>query len=270
MADRTADDDLDLKPAEAGTMFRLEMFATNFFLGYWRQMLAFLVTGLLGVLLWGQWTSYDQRLQRATAAEIADAVQGLPAEIPGLPMLIASDPSTDLGKIEAAGDQVLKIAEGARGAARVEGFLTAAELFRVTGKTDKQRAALTEASERGSGMLRYAAESGLANLELGNNEGDAAVARLKKLAAAQKGYLAEQATLDLALALEHLGRKDEALGVYADFEKKFKDSKRVELVEERRARLEAPPVAPAPAEVPADPNAPTEPPDPAAPAGGGE
>ena len=44
MADKTAEDDLDLKPAGAGMMFQAEMFFTNTFLGYWKYLV---VAGLV-------------------------------------------------------------------------------------------------------------------------------------------------------------------------------------------------------------------------------
>uniref|UniRef100_UPI0025A09F14 hypothetical protein n=1 Tax=Klebsiella pneumoniae TaxID=573 RepID=UPI0025A09F14 len=85
-------------------------------------------------------------------------------------------------------------------------LLDAAEAFRLADKRDKQRAALTAAAEGSTGILAYAAEGGLATLELAEGQGDAAVARLRKLSESQEGYLAEQATIDLGLALEHLGK----------------------------------------------------------------
>src|SRR5262249_32723999 len=137
-------------------------------LGYWRHLLTLLVLGLVAVLGYGQWSSYHQRAQRAATAEIADALAGLPAPLPALSDAIASGQPVDLAQAEQIGDKIVTIANASNGTARVEGLLTAAELFRVADKTDKQRDALKGASEHGSGMLAYAAESGLANLELEN------------------------------------------------------------------------------------------------------
>jgi hypothetical protein len=248
VADKTADDDLDLKPADAGAMFRVEMFLTNALLGYWKHLVALVVVVLLGILIWGQYTSWYQSGQRAVTAEIARAVSTLPAPVPYLPELIASGQEVDLAKIEQVGDDLVAIANGATGAARVEGLLLAAELFRMSDKVDKQRSALAAASEDAPGALRYAAESGLANLELAQGEGDAAVKRLRDLAGSEDGFLAEQAMIDLGMAYEQLGRDDEAGKVYDEFLTRFPKSTRTDQVQERKEGLgEAPaPSAPAP------------------------
>jgi tetratricopeptide (TPR) repeat protein len=269
VADKTADDDLDLKPADAGAMFRVEMFLTNTFLGYWKHLLAVVGVVLLGVLAWGQYRDTQRNHQRAYTAQIAQTMAALPADLEQLPEAIAQDPSIDRSKLESVGDDLVAVANGASGTAKSEALLKAAELFRLAGNVEKQRSALTAASSSAPSTLAYAAESGLANLELAQGQGDAAVERLKKLAASQKGFLAEQSTLDLGLALEQLGRKDEAYKVYDDFKTRFKDSPRIDLVDERESRLSsaaAPSGAPAPAPADAPAPAPTDAPAPAAPA----
>ena len=76
------DDDLELKPAKAGALFRAEMFTSNVVLGYWRSALTVVVVVLLGILLYGQYKNYNRRSQRGTAAEIAQEMAKLPAPLP--------------------------------------------------------------------------------------------------------------------------------------------------------------------------------------------
>ncbi|MEQ1501622.1 MAG: tetratricopeptide repeat protein [Myxococcota bacterium] len=271
MADKTADDDLELKPADAGAMFRVEMFTTNVLLGYWKYFVGAVVIILISILVYGQWNDYTRRTQRAATASIAEKLGELPAELPLLSESLANGETLDLPKIEAVGHDLVAIANGASGPARIEALLSAAELFRVAGKPDDQRSALNTAAAEGSGILGYAANGGLANLELAQNEGDAAVARLKALSQSQKGYLAEQATIDLGLALEHLGRKDEASAVYAEFMTRFPDSPRAEQVKMRQDRVAGAAPIPAPADgapAPADGTVPAAPGEAAPPAEG--
>ncbi|MEQ1571058.1 MAG: hypothetical protein ABMA64_35845, partial [Myxococcota bacterium] len=246
MADKTADDDLDLKPADAGAAFRVEMFLTNALLGYWKHLVAIVVVGLLGVLLWGQYRDWYVSSQRAVTTEISNSLRKLPAPVEALPEAFAAG-QADAAAVEGVGDELQAIANGAKGPARIESLLLAAELFRMTNKPDKQRVALEAATNDADGALRYAAEAGIANLDLAEGKGDLAVERLRRLAGEESGFLAEQSTLDLALALEELGRKDEANQVYVDFIATHQDSPRAERAKERQLRLQASAAAPAPA-----------------------
>jgi tetratricopeptide (TPR) repeat protein len=239
LADKTADDDLELKPADAGTMFRMEMFATNVLLGYWKHMLAVVVVVLLSILLYGQYRDYYRRTQRSTAALVADQMAKLPDMAPGLSEKVARGETIDKAQLETVGDEIVAIANGATGTARVEGLLTAAELFRLAQKVEKQRGALEGAAGASEGVLAFAAEEGLANLELGVGEGEKAVERLRKLAETHEGFLAEQAMLDLGLALEHLGKPGEADKLYSEFLTKFPESLRADEVKQRQARVAA-------------------------------
>jgi tetratricopeptide (TPR) repeat protein len=233
------DDDLDLKPAEAGAMFKFEMFATNFLLGYWKHLLGVVVTALLLILAYGQYRDYTRRTQREAAARISQRMSELPADLPTLAESIARGEPVDTAALGNVGDELVAIANGTRGTAQVEAFLTAAELFRLAGTADKQRDALLNAVENSDGVLHYSAVAGLANLELAQGNGDEAVARLQQLAQGYDGYLAEQAEIDLGLALEHLGKNDEARKVYDEFLQRFPDSSRKAEVELRQGRVGA-------------------------------
>lgn len=244
MADEKVPDELELKPAEAGAMFKAEMFATNLVLGYWRHGVALVVLVLLGILAWGQYGDWYRNTQRATAAHIADVMSGLPAPMVEIPSRLASGEAVDLAAVEKVADDLVAVANGAGGTARTEALMTAAELYRIVEKPEKQRTAL-EKAEGAPGVLGWSVGAALANLELEQGQGDSAVARLRKLSEAADGYLGEQALIDLGLALEHLDRRDEAAQVYADFLSRFPESKRADQVKARQARVSAPAVEPA-------------------------
>lgn len=255
---------------DAGVAFRAEMWLTNVFLGYWQVLVGVIVAGLLGILVYGQAGSYLQGQQRRAADEISKIelqayesvleavepelrpqVQMYSGNLPGLLILYQQEPMLELSEeqilpLGQAADELMTVAEGASGTAAMEAWLNASEYYRISGNTEGRRKALELASEasegfwqRRKGPLRYAAQGGLANLELEAGNGDSAVARLRTLSDELDGYLAEQATLDLGLVLEHLGRGAEAQTVYASFQSRWPESPRLEEVEARLDRLQS-------------------------------
>ncbi|MBA2321808.1 MAG: tetratricopeptide repeat protein, partial [Deltaproteobacteria bacterium] len=134
----------------------------------------------------------------------------------------------------------------ATGTASVEAWLKAAELYRLAGKPEPQRACLAAAADSDAGVLTYAANTGLAALDLEQGRPDEAIARLQRMMADEDDALAQSAALDLGLALESLGRTDEANRAYTEFATKWPASKHLEQVRARQTRLAvAPPPAPA-------------------------
>ena len=231
------DDDLDLKPADAGALFRAEMWATNAILGYWKHLLAVLIVGLLCFLFYGQYQSYVQRTQRAATSMISDVEAELPAPL----QILAAQSAAGILEIDAEeltdiGDRLTEVGRIANPPAKTEALLKAAEVFRIAGASDQRRAALQLAAEGAEGVLRFAVEGALADLELEVGEGDAAVDRLKALMEGE-GFLAQQAALDLGLALEQLDRSDEAVEIYDEFMHRWPDSARTDQVRERRSRV---------------------------------
>jgi hypothetical protein len=232
----TIQDDLELKPARAGAAFRAEMFVTDFALRYWKHAVAIVAVLLLSVLGYGQYTQYTVREQRRAAAEIAEALSKLEGPLPYIASQLAQGEVVDLVKVEAVGDELAAIANGATGTAAAEARMSAAEAFRLAGNKAKQREALTRASPDAEGVLAWSVESALANLDLEEQKGDDAVAHLEKLSKGA-GFLAEIATLDLGLAYESLARPADAARVYADFLTRFPTSTRTDEVKARQARL---------------------------------
>jgi hypothetical protein len=227
LADDDDDDDLEFEPADAGVAFRAEMAATNFFMGYWRHIVAVLVLVLLGFLGYGQYDTWYQGDQRETSRSIFEAEKRV--------LMAEEEPPPEV--FTELADELVAIAELGRGTARIEALLKSAEYYRVAGNTAKQRSSLEAVAESGPSVTGFTAKAALANLDLDAGDSDSAVARLLALMEASEGSLAQQAALDLALMYEHLGRVDEARSLYAEFPARYPDSVYNEQVSARLTKL---------------------------------
>ena len=227
-----SDDDLDLRPADAGFLFRAEMWATNAVLGYWKHALTVAGVFLLSLLAYGQFGSWEQTSQRRASASIALVESEMSASLIELSQRAAMGVAhVDKESTSQAADKLLAIASGISGTAQVEALLKAAELYRLAGATDKQREALERATETSTGILGYSAQGALADLELEADD-KAALERLKALQVEHGGFLAEQALLDLARAYEHFEMATEAREIYEQFVAKWPESVRLEVAEQ--------------------------------------
>lgn len=218
MAEPEDNSDLQFTQAEAGLAFKGEMWAMNMLLGYWKHILSVICIGLASILIYGQYQNSVLRTQRSISAEIAMALNELPGELQELPAIL----ETGIGDIKPDGIRAVavklqEIAAGKNGTAKVEALLKAAEIYRVIQDADGQRAVLDIAAIEANGALAYASQSALANLDLEQGDGVGAVARFEQLRTQSEGFFAQQATMDLALALEHLGKNGEAQQIYSEF-----------------------------------------------------
>jgi tetratricopeptide (TPR) repeat protein len=294
---------------EAGLGFKVEMAVQNFFLGYWKHLVAIVVIGLIGTLIYGQAKSWQQGQQRAASAQIAAieadlrdelakkldpmsqtlleqggySLQGVISVIGQMPpeqqqqvlmmspggsrlnmtlMTVGPEAQSVLGlttdqidtvllflgepddesratMIKSA-DALVALANESGGAAAVEALLEAAELYRVAGNADQRKVALEQAAAAtDEGVLHYAAVTGLAHAELEAGQADQAITRLRDLAKGaetESPFLAQEATFELASALEEAGKADEAGQVYTEFLTKWPDSPRADDVKRRQAR----------------------------------
>lgn len=236
MADESKQGDLDLGQEEAGFAFRAEMWLTDALLEWWKHILAVVVLGLLGILVYGQVRNMNQASQRATTSAIADVEAELPSSIGALAMARASGAeSEDDAKITEQASRLLSIAQQASGTAKVEAALKAGELFRLTGDAASQRTALDVAASEATGVLRYAALSALATLDLEEGKTDDGLGRYRELQL-EGDFLARRATLDLATALEAVDRAGEAVKVYDEFLAKWPTAAEIDEVNRRRAK----------------------------------
>ncbi|MEN0064482.1 MAG: tetratricopeptide repeat protein [Myxococcota bacterium] len=234
MSEKTdEEDDLEFQQADAGLLFRTEMWVTNAFLGYWPYLLGGVVVILLCFLLYGQYSAWVVSDQRASSQAIYEQIDDLPSLErigPGRAFGQALPEGTDLAE---RASKLEEVAEESRATARVEALLKAAELYRLADDAEAQRKVLEKAEGDANGVLAYGVQTSLANLELEAGDGDAAITRLRKLAD-RSDALGQQATLDLGRALETLDRDEEARKVYENFEEQWPDSSRLDEVRERK------------------------------------
>jgi len=239
VADSEDDDlDLELAPADAGALFRAEMWATNTLLGYWKHLVAVLIVALLGFLFWGQYTSNVQRTQRGGAGQIAEALSALSVPLEELPEVVFfGETPVDKDELEKVAGSLESLAGTFTGIVRVEAHLKAAELYRLAGDRDAQRASLESALDGATGVLKFSAVGALANLELEVGEHEAAAARLQALVDGEEDFFAQQAALDLGLVYEAAEQTDAAAKVYEDFLTRWPDSEHASQISARRSRL---------------------------------
>jgi len=230
------DDDLEFQQADAGLLFRAEMWATNAFLGYWQYLLAGIVVILLGFLLWGQYTASVVSSQRGASQRIEQALGDLPSLDRIGPSRVFGQPLPDDADLPKSAKMLEEIAADSAGAARIEALMKAAELYRLEGQPKDQRRALIAAEGDAKGVLAFGVQSSLANLDLEEGDGESAVERLRDLAE-RDDVLGEHASLDLGRVLETLDRDEEAREVYDAFETRWPESSRLDEVRERKKAL---------------------------------
>lgn len=158
----------------------------------------------------------------------------------GTLLMFVGTPDADVtARIEQTGDRMMEIAKGVGGAASAEAALEAANLYRIAGNTDKRRQAYEHARSVGDGIVAFAAEQALADLELEAGNTDAGIERLRALLSHPDEFLAQEAALELGTNLEAAGRPDEARKVYEEFETKWPNAAALEEVRLRKERLAA-------------------------------
>jgi tetratricopeptide (TPR) repeat protein len=236
LADEPENKDLDLEIEDAGVAFRAEMWATDKLMRYYRELGGLVLLALFATLVYGQWRTYYQNGQRGTTSAIADIEESMPNTLIELVQLKAGmkpDEQIDEGETREAADSLLQVAEKGTGTASVEAALKAAELYRLLDANEDRRKALEFAKGKADGVLLYAAVAGLANIDIEEGQPDAALDKFKSLQN-ESPYLARQATLDMASALEALERYDEAVVAYDGYLQKFPDAPDIDDVQSRR------------------------------------
>ncbi len=130
------------------------------------------------------------------------------------------------------------MASSARGLARAEALLRAAEFYRRSGNGEGQREALALLiSDAPDGVVAFAGRSAMASLELEEGNHDEAVSHLLWLHNNTSHFLSEQSGSDLGLVYEHLKRNDEASALYTEMLADMPDGLRREMIEDRLSKL---------------------------------
>ena len=242
MAENVPTEDLAIRPDGAGVAFRTEMAVSNFVLGYWKPMVAVVIAGLVGTLVYGLWANEQQAAQRAFTGESAEVVETQGLDLQTLAQqkaLSNAEKPFDGSKAATAASSILAIAEKASGVAAYEGAMKAAEFARFGGDAATRRAALELAQKRATDdVFQLAAAGALATLDVEEGKGADAVARFDALRA-DKGFVGRRAALELASVQEALGRNDEAKATLSDLLTRWPDAPEKVDVDARLARLGA-------------------------------
>lgn len=221
---------------DAGVAFRTQMALYDFGMKYWKEGVAIVGVFLVGTLVYAKYQDLQVSAQRGWTGEIAKIEETLPDDIRfGLSAANLGDEQR--ASAREAADQLAEVGKGAEGSAAAEAWLKAAEYYRIAGEGAQRRAALQAAVPHAQGLLRYSAEGAIASLDLEEGKGQDAVGRLRALSQELDGYLAEQASFDLASTLEHLGNTGEAIAAYNSFITTYPESAWVEEATARKTRL---------------------------------
>ncbi len=233
------DEDLKIENEDAGALFRVEMAAVDFLGKYYLHLIAIAVATVVGVGLYGQYSQMYQAGQRNTTAAIADVVTDLPKDMMSLAATKAGfgpkGEDIDVEQLSESAGQLMELGAKGSNTASVEAYLKAAELYRLADDSASRRKALEAAAAGTTGVLRYAAVAGLANLDLEEDQVEQGLARFRELSL-DKGYLGQQASLDLAAALEVLDRAGEAVPVYDDYVRRWPKATNIDDVRQRREK----------------------------------
>ena len=247
-------EDIALPTQEAGVLFRAEMASQNFILGYWKVLVGIVVAGLVGVLVYGQFTAYESRQQRALAAEVAKIEVPILELQRTLEVIPDQVQEADLAKLASAAESLMAVGAENSGPGAAEAFMKAAELHRALGNTDQQLAAYEAAIPHAEGDLVFAAKAARAAVLLDTGAPDASVAAWQELSQGYQGYLGAFATLQLARTQEATGDVPGAIASYEALMANYADSELATTASDARAALggtAAPVQAPAPTEAPA-------------------
>ena len=221
---------------EADLFFKVQMKLAHWVYGYWKQGLAGIGTVLLLTLVVGQTATCLRDQQREGSAAMATVERGMPEPSPlaqyGLaPLDDLSDPE-HVKKLEEAAQAFEDVAVSSNRLAAAEAWLRAGYTWSRADNAERASVAYGHAYEADpGGIYTYAAGNRLALLHRDADRVDDAAELYRALSRDLKGYLAEQALLDLmdlrldqgdGTAIQHLA---------GEFRARFDESPRLEQVQ---------------------------------------
>lgn len=227
---------------EQDILFRAQMGVVDFVLGNWRRGVALVGVILVIALVYGLYTGHVRETQQGWQAELGAVDRKLPEPDPlsRYGLAPADDPkdAARMKSLEDAAREYEAIGAQANGAAAAMAWLRAAETWNRAHKADEAALAYEKANAVGaSGMLGYAALTGLANSKASKGDVDGAAALYKAASAKGTDFAVQRALLDLGLLYESAGRKEDAARVFEEFNTRFADSTLAEDVAAASGRL---------------------------------
>jgi len=221
---------------EADVFFKVQMKLAHWVYGYWKQGLAGIGTVLLLTLIVGQTATFLRDQQRDGSAAMAAVERSMPEPSPlaqyGLaPLDDLTDPE-HVTALEQAAQSFEDVAAASTRLAKAEAWLRAGNTWSRAGNTERATVAYQAAYDADpGGIYTYAAGNRLAAIHRQAERTEQATELLRELASDQKGYLAEQALLDLMDVQLESGDTESLQRLVAEFRARFDTSPRLEQVQ---------------------------------------
>jgi len=221
---------------EADLFFKVQMQLAHWVYGYWKQGLAGIGTVLLLTLIVGQTATCLRDQQRDGSAAMAAVERSMPETDPlaqyGLAPLDDLDDAEHVTALEKAAEGFEAVAAETNRLAAAEAWLRAANTWSRAGNDERALVAYQQAFDADAGgIYTYAAGNRLAAIHRHADRFDEAEAVYRELASDQRGYLAEQALLDLMTMHLDAGKPEPIQRLAAEFRARFDTSPRLEQVQ---------------------------------------
>lgn len=229
---------------DADLLFRAQMAAYHYVLGYWKQGVAVIALVLLVALVGGETATHLRDQQRRDSAALSDVGKNMPDPSPlaqyGLaPPYDVTDADTK-ADLSAVAERYEQLADDAHGLASAEAWFRAGDLWDQLGEADHARADFQKSydADRG-GIYTYAAGNRLVILLRAGGEDASARAILRDLGSSLDGFLAERALLDLMDMMAAAGDPDGVTRTASEFRERFAKSPRLDQVSALEAQAAA-------------------------------
>jgi tetratricopeptide (TPR) repeat protein len=213
---------------EKDALFKAQMHAQNFILGYWKYGLSIIGIGLLSTLGWGLYVGRVDDSQKDVQARIHQIDRKMPTLNPLAEAGISDleDTPEILAEVEAGAAHYEAVATASKGVGAVTAWMRAAAAWERVGKSGKVLAAYEAAHAMGApGVIGWSAASSYASALADGGDVEGAAAALRSLADGASGIEAEQALLTLARLYQDAERVTESRKIYGEFTERYPKSK---------------------------------------------
>ena len=211
------DDDLLLEEDERDFLFRAQMGAANFILGYWKHAVGLLGGGLVITLGYGLWDGQRTDARRATHAQVARILTEMQAGL--------SNPDTLDAAATAGAEQLETAAVEGSASAATWAWIWAGQVWDSIEESEKGAAAWAKADALNSpGMMGWAAASGHGHalVEAGDLDGAAQV--YLRIADQKMGMISEEALFTIGQAYLDAERFSDSAAIFERFTTEYPNS----------------------------------------------
>ena len=237
-----------LAEEEQDVLFKTQMKVANFFLGYWKHMLAVLGVVLLGVLVYSLWAEAVRENQQEVHEKIATTEGSVNTDswaAPGLgyghPLPPGEEHPTSAEEFLAIGNSLKAIADESDGVGQTYAQLRAATFWKASGTSealDLATTALEQSSQAETdGILAWSTQSQLAGIRADAGLVDEAAAIYQSFTSEGDDAITQEALYRLGQLYSDNGRVDDATAIWTDLVTRFPASHRAATVQALLAEL---------------------------------